>query len=143
MNVNHAVWRVKLPLDSLKVHPPKVKHENAANDRINRKKKNSHFMFLSFTPTHPRKVRTRVYARGGGERVKPEPPMVPSRPNLTGEACGNRRHCQQSLFCVSEPRGVAWHGSEGTGTAGFGKAWHGGWRDQLPPGAFSCSQETR
>ena len=53
MNVNHAVWRVKFPLDSPKVHPPKVKHENAANDRIYRKKKNSLFMFLSFTPTHP------------------------------------------------------------------------------------------
>lgn len=72
MNVNHAVWRVKFPLDSPKVHPLRVKHENAANDRIYRKKKNSLFMFLSFTPTHPRKARTRVYARGGGERVKLE-----------------------------------------------------------------------
>lgn len=39
MNVNHAVWRVKVPLDSPKVHPPKVKHENAANDRIYREKR--------------------------------------------------------------------------------------------------------
>lgn len=62
----------RLPHDSPLFHQRRVKPEIDANSHIYRKEKNSLFMFLSFTPTHPRKARTRVYARGGGERVKLE-----------------------------------------------------------------------
>ena len=42
------------------------------------------------------------------ERIEPAPfcslirPMVPSRPRTAGEARGNSRHCQYSLFRLSE-----------------------------------------
>lgn len=56
-------------------HQRSVKPENDGNSHIYRKKETSLYMSLSFTPTHPRDARTRVYARErgvGGERVKPE-----------------------------------------------------------------------
>lgn len=72
----------RIPQSSLRFHQPKVKRGNVGNSHKYRKKENSLFMFLSFTPTHPRDARTRAYAclRGvGGEKVKPDRRMVPSR----------------------------------------------------------------
>ena len=64
--------RGRLPHDSLSFHRPKVKPENVQKSLKYKGKQLSLFMFLSFTPTHPRDARARVCARGGGERVKPE-----------------------------------------------------------------------
>lgn len=63
--------------DSLKVHPAKVKHENGRKGHEYKEKQLSLFMFLPFTPTHPRNARPRVSAcvrEEGGERVKLERP---------------------------------------------------------------------
>ena len=79
--------------DSRKVHPAGVKHENAENSHKYKEK-----MILSScfsrppppTPAMPARAYRRVYARGGGEKVKHA--IGTSRQSGQGEASGNRRH---------------------------------------------------
>ncbi len=69
-----VIYGVTIPQVSPWFHRAGVKPENVGKSHIYKKKQLSLFMFLPFTPTHPRDARPRVSAcvrEEGGEKVKP------------------------------------------------------------------------